>query len=157
MHGVMLEAEMAVEDSYGMTEELKKQFQNYYSNMQSLHASKEVDVCYKILCRAVELRKEYAEAHDIKGGKEYMNAAVAYVEEHLQEEDLSIVSVATHIYLNPVYFGRVFKETFHMSFKSTCCSAAWKSKEASAEQCREHRQHLRPDRNQQSFLLCPSV
>lgn len=117
MHGVMLEAEMAVEDSYGMTEELKKQFQNYYSNMQSLHASKEVDVCYKILCRAVELRKEYAEAHDIKGGKEYMNAAVAYVEEHLQEEDLSIVSVATHIYLNPVYFGRVFKETFHMSFK----------------------------------------
>jgi len=117
MHGVMLEAEMAIEDSYGMTEELKKQFQNYYSNMQSLHTSKEVDVCYKILCRAVELRKEYAKAHDIKGGREYMNAAVAYIEEHLQEEDLSIVSVATHIYLNPVYFGRVFKETFHMSFK----------------------------------------
>lgn len=117
MHGVMLEAEMAIEDSYGMTEELKKQFQNYYSNMQSLHASKEVDVCYKILCRAVELRKEYAQAHDIKGGREYMNAAVAYIEEHLNEEDLSIVSVATHIYLNPVYFGRVFKETFHMSFK----------------------------------------
>ena len=46
-----------------------------------------------------------------------MSEAVAYIEDHLQGETLSIVSVAAHIYLNPVYFGRVFKHTFHMTFK----------------------------------------
>ena len=46
-----------------------------------------------------------------------MSEAVAYIEDHLQDEELSIVSVAAHIYLNPVYFGRVFKHTFHMTFK----------------------------------------
>ena len=49
--------------------------------------------------------------------REYIAEAAAYIEEHLHEEDLSIVSVAAHIYLNPVYFGRVFKNTFHMTFK----------------------------------------
>lgn len=39
-----------------------------------------------------------------------MTEALAYIDEHLQEEDLSIVAVAMHVYLNPVYFGRVFKE-----------------------------------------------
>ena len=58
IHRVMVRAEFAVEDSYGMTEELKKQFQNYYRNMQNLTAAKAVDVCYKILCRAIRQRKE---------------------------------------------------------------------------------------------------
>ena len=43
--------------------------------------------------------------------------AVAFIEEHLDDEGLSIVAVADHVYLNPVYFGRVFKNTFHMTFK----------------------------------------
>ena len=46
-----------------------------------------------------------------------MTEALAYIDEHLQEEDLSIVAVAMHVYLNPVYFGRVFKESQQMSFK----------------------------------------
>ena len=46
-----------------------------------------------------------------------MTVALSYIGEHLQEEELSIVQVATQIYLNPVYFGRVFKNTFHMTFK----------------------------------------
>ena len=46
-----------------------------------------------------------------------MSEALDYIDEHLQEEDLSIVAVAMHVYLNPVYFGRVFKESQQMSFK----------------------------------------
>lgn len=46
-----------------------------------------------------------------------MSVAMAYIEEHLDDEALSIVSVASYVYLNPVYFGRVFKNTFHMTFK----------------------------------------
>lgn len=62
-------------------------------------------------------RKQSADQDEIRYFKEYISAAVAYIEEHLDDEELSIVSVATHVYLNPVYFGRVFKNTFHMTFK----------------------------------------
>ena len=117
MHTVMLKVENMLRDSYGMTDSLKDQFQNYYSNLQNLNAARAVDVCYKILGSAIRERCDSAEKDETRYFKEYMSVAVAYIEEHLKEEDLSIVSVATHIYLNPVYFGRVFKNTFHMTFK----------------------------------------
>lgn len=117
MHKIMVKTEFMLKDSYGMDESLNQQFENYYSNMRNLKAAKAVDVCYKILGTAIEKRLENAEKKENKGSKEYIAAAVAYIDEHLDNEDLSIVSVATHVYLNPVYFGRVFKNTFHMTFK----------------------------------------
>lgn len=117
MHKVMVKTEFMLKDSYGLTEELSKQFENYYSNMRNLSAAKTVDVCYKILGTAIEKRIENQKNDDAKYAKDYIAAAVAYIDEHLDDEDLSIVSVATHVYLNPVYFGRVFKNTFHMTFK----------------------------------------
>ena len=117
MHKVMLRVEFEIKDSYGMTEKLKVQFRNYYSNIRNLSAAKAVNVCYRILCSAVEDRKNSVDRDEVKCSKEYMSTAVAYIEEHLNDEDLSIVSVATHVYLNSVYFGRVFKNTFHMTFK----------------------------------------
>ena len=98
-------------------EELMDQYQKYYSNIQKLTAGKSIDVCYKILCNVIEKRKEKGCGNETKFFKEYMSEAVAYIEEHLNEEDLSIVSVANHVYLNSVYFGRIFKNTFHMTFK----------------------------------------
>lgn len=65
----------------------------------------------------IEKRKEKGCGNETKFFKEYMSEAVAYIEEHLNEEDLSIVSVANHVFLNSVYFGRIFKNTFHMTFK----------------------------------------
>ena len=117
MHKVMLRVELMLKDSYGGEENLKEQFQNYYSNICNLNASRTVDVCYKILCSAIMSRRENIQNEEVKYFKEYMSVAVAYIEEHLNDEDLSIVSVAAHVYLNPVYFGRVFKNTFHMTFK----------------------------------------
>lgn len=117
LHKVMLKVQFMLLDSYGMNEEMKNQFTNYYSNLNHLPALKAVDVCYKILCRAVEIRQEEAGKSETKYFKEYMTEAVAYIEEHLQDEDLSITAAASHVYLNPVYFGRVFKSTFHMTFK----------------------------------------
>lgn len=117
LHKVMLRVEFVVQDSYGMTEELKAQFKSYYCNLQNLSAAKAVDVCYKILCRAIEVRTAQGPGHDTRGFKEYMSTALAYIDDHLDDEELSIVSVAEHVYLNPVYFGRVFKNTFQMTFK----------------------------------------
>ena len=117
MHKIMVKTEFMLKDSYGMDESLNQQFENYYSNMRNLKAAKAVDVCYKILGTAIEKRLKNVEKKENKGSKGYIAAAVAYIDEHLDNEDLSIVSVATHVYLNPVYFGRVFKNTFHMTFK----------------------------------------
>ena len=117
LHRVMLKSEFMLQDSYGLTEEIKEKFRNYYYNLENLNAAKTVDVCYKILCDAIDAREKEAEKDETRYFKEYMSEAVAYIEDHLQDEDLSIVSVAAHIYLNPVYFGRVFKHTFHVTFK----------------------------------------
>lgn len=117
LHKAMLKAEFMLKDSYGMTEDLKEQFQNFYSNLSNLNAARAVDVCYKILGSAIERRLERMQSDDPKSQKEYISAAVAYIEEHLHEEELSIGAVAAYVYLNPVYFGRMFKQTFHMTFK----------------------------------------
>ena len=117
IHRIMLKTESMLRNSYGITEELMDQYQKYYSNIQKLTAGKSIDVCYKILCNVIEKRKEKGCGNETKFFKEYMSEAVAYIEEHLNEEDLSIVSVANHVFLNSVYFGRIFKNTFHMTFK----------------------------------------
>lgn len=60
LHKVMLRVQFMLQDTYGMNEDMKNQFANYYSNLNHLPAVKAVDVCYKILCRAIELRQEEA-------------------------------------------------------------------------------------------------
>lgn len=47
----------------------------------------------------------------------YMSKALAYIDENLHDETLSLTAVAAEVYLNPVYFGRVFKNTQNISFK----------------------------------------
>ena len=43
MHKVMLKTELMIEDSYGMTEEIREQFKNYYANIQNLNGARAVD------------------------------------------------------------------------------------------------------------------
>lgn len=117
LHKVMLQVEFMIKDSYGMTEGLREQFHNFYANLQNLNAARAIDVCYKVLQSATHERIKSGSGSETKYFSDYMAAAIAYIEEHLGDEELSIVSVATHIYLNPVYFGRVFKNTFGMTFK----------------------------------------
>lgn len=118
IHRVMLNVDNMLVESYGMTEELRKKFEGYYLHLKNLSPARAVDACYKILLEAVEVRKGTAPKDSTKNYREYMSAALAYIEENLDDENLSIVSVAAHIYLNPVYFGRVFKNTLQMTFKA---------------------------------------
>ena len=113
----MLKTEFMLQDTYGLTENLEKKFRTYYYNLKNLNAAKSVDVCYKILCDAIDTRIREAEKDETRYFKEYLAEAASYIEDHLQDEDLSIVSVSAHIYLNPVYFGRVFKNAFGTTFK----------------------------------------
>ena len=61
LHRVMLKSEFMLQDSYGLTEEIKEKFRNYYYNLENLNAAKTVDVCYKILCDAIDAREKEAE------------------------------------------------------------------------------------------------
>ena len=72
----------------------------------------------KFYAAAIELRQEEAGKNETSYFKEYMAEAVAYIEEHLQEEDLSIIATAAHVYLNSGFTGRIFKSTFYMTFKT---------------------------------------
>ena len=103
--------------SYGMTEDIKEKFQQFYNNLKSLNAARTVDVCYKILCDVIEERQRVSQQDETRLFEGYLAEAAAYIDEHLQDEELSVVSVAAHVYLNPVYFGRVVKNTFQMTFK----------------------------------------
>ncbi|MBD5540100.1 MAG: response regulator [Lachnospiraceae bacterium] len=118
IHRAMLSVDNMLMESYGMTEELRKKFEKYYLNLTKLKPAQAVDVCYKILKDAVEIRENLSEEGGAKNYNDYMSEALSYIEEHLDDENLSIVSVASHIYLNPVYFGRVFKNTLNMTFKA---------------------------------------
>ena len=48
---------------------------------------------------------------------QYIESACEYIRHHLNNEELSISEVAEHVFLNQVYFGRLFKQVMNMSFK----------------------------------------
>ncbi len=64
------------------------------------------------LCNVIRRGRKKGCDNETKVFQRIYVKAVAYIEEHLNEEDLSIVSVANHVYLNSVYFGRIFKTHF---------------------------------------------
>ena len=117
IHYLMIHADDMLMETYGMTDRLRDKFGRYYQNLQNLSPSRAIDVCYKILLDATRDRKEIAAGDDGKSAEKYMADALGFIEENLQDENLSIVSVASYVFLNPVYFGRVFKNAMQMTFK----------------------------------------
>lgn len=49
--------------------------------------------------------------------KSYISQAIGYVQEHLDDEFLSVGMAAREVHLNPVYFGRLFGQGMQRSFK----------------------------------------
>lgn len=109
--------EFALEDSFGLTEEMTSSFQNFYDAAGQVTISKAVSILYQLFVRVIELRSQMEETSSEKYFRDYIPVALEYIQEHLHEEDLSITSVSEHVYLNSVYFGRIFKNVMEMSFK----------------------------------------
>ena len=69
----------------------------------------------------VESYKQVQAFYSVEKSKKNLSDSIAkalnYIEDHLVDEDLSITSVSECVYLNPVYFGRLFKNTMGISFK----------------------------------------
>lgn len=109
--------EFLIEDSHGLNEEMIRSFQNFYDAVDQVTPPKAIHILYQLFQHMVELRSSIEETSSEQYFKEYIPVALNYIQEHLQDEDLSITSVSGHVYLNPVYFGRIFKNVMKMSFK----------------------------------------
>lgn len=117
LHDLMLKVDFLLTKSCGKSQETSESLKRFYMGLYQLSEAKAVDVCYKLLRDIAGERKRHVEANETEVFRGYMSEAIAYIHEHLSDDKLSVVSVANHIYLNPVYFGRVFKNTYHMTFK----------------------------------------
>lgn len=117
IHKLAISVEFMLQDSYGSNGTIEKSFQNFYANLNTMSASKAIDICYKLFCQVIDERLQCAKSRDIAYFSEYMSVALAYIDENLNDESLSLSAVASEVYLNPVYFGRVFKNTKNISFK----------------------------------------
>lgn len=117
IHRLAVMVEFMLQDSYGLTKELEQNFQSLYTNLNQISIMKAIDICYQLFCQVIRERMRSAKSRDIAFFSEYMSKALAYIDENLHDETLSLTAVAAEVYLNPVYFGRVFKNTQNISFK----------------------------------------
>ena len=109
--------EFVLEDIGSMNENLRDHFRNFYSMLDKVASVKLVDMLYRLFVSVIEQRK----TQDIGPTEDYLKSyipnALSYIQEHLHEEELSIINVSEYVYLNSVYFGRIFKKVMNMSFK----------------------------------------
>lgn len=117
MHRLMVQAQSVIEETYGTSEEIREGFQKFYQNLNQISAAKLVDVCYTLLSKVIKERRKCIQNQETEYFSDYMSIAIGYIEENLGNEELSVVLVANQIFLNPVYFGRVFKHTHQIPFK----------------------------------------
>ncbi|MFP3156002.1 AraC family transcriptional regulator [Lachnospiraceae bacterium ZAX-1] len=117
VHHLAMNADLLLRDTYGMTTDMEERFHSLYVSLFEVAAIKMVDMLYLLLQEAVRARLlKQAENMDAISGN-YVEKACEYIEENLQDPELSITAVANAVYLNPVYFGRMFKHTLGLSFK----------------------------------------
>lgn len=117
LHRMALSVEFFLYDSYGLIEEIQVSFDKFYTLLPSLSKERAQGILYELLKKVLEIKNRYTEEKSKKYFSEYISKALEYIEQNLVDESLSITSVSEHVYLNPVYFGRLFKSTLNMSFK----------------------------------------
>lgn len=98
-------------------DDFASEFLSFYDILSKYPPLRLVDAAFKLLNYITEQRAQTVDTSAGNFFADYMQVAVDYIEAHLPDENLSITEVAGQIFLNPVYFGRVFKSTFGVSFK----------------------------------------
>lgn len=117
LHRLSVRAEVMLDDSYGVSDNIRMGFANFYSMMNQYTLLRMIDLLYKLLGAVIEERLLIAPPMAEEYFNDYMQEALEFMGEHLNDEELSITTVADKVFLNPVYFGRLFKNVMGMSFK----------------------------------------
>lgn len=117
LHRMAVQVEVMLEDSYEISKNMVAGFGNFYGALERYTLLRLIDALYKLLLAVIQERLTSAPALSEEYFSDYMKDALLYIQEHLQEEELSITLVAEKVFLNPVYFGRFFKNVMGMTFK----------------------------------------
>lgn len=114
---VALSVEFFVYETYGRIQDIKSSFDNFYTLLQSLSDEQAKEVLFQLLNKVISIKNEYSMEKSKKYFSDYVSKALEFIDENLVDEELNITNVAEHVYLSPVYFGRLFKSTMNISFK----------------------------------------
>lgn len=117
LHRLAVRAEVMLDDSYGVSDNIRMGFANFYSMMNQYTLLRMIDLLYKLLCTVIEERLLVAPSMAEEYFSGYMEQALQYMCDNMQDEELSITIVADKVFLNPVYFGRLFKNVMGITFK----------------------------------------
>lgn len=115
IHQLGVRTEVLLGNSYGLTTAVQKGYQDFYQAIDRCTDAKLADILYKLLQFVIREREAMVPEHIEK--HQYIESACEYIRHHLNNEELSISEVAEHVFLNQVYFGRLFKQVMKMSFK----------------------------------------
>lgn len=117
LHRLMVRIESSLQTTRNLTDENSRSFENFYTMLFRLSLVRMVDLSYKLLIEVVEHKRANLSRISQNIFQEYIGQALRYIGEHLEDETLSIGEVASKIYLNQAYFGRIFKTVMQVSFK----------------------------------------
>ncbi len=117
IHRLIVRIEFWLRESCDDRDDFASEFLSFYDILSKYPPLRLVDAAFKLLNYITEQRAQTVDTSAGNFFADYMQVAVDYIEAHLPDENLSITEVAGQIFLNPVYFGRVFKSTFGVSFK----------------------------------------
>ncbi len=100
----------------GMDESQKKKLIRYSEYVFRLDNQEMVSVLERILMKIIELRKDVLFGQT--GGRydERVAIILLFIDEHIDDENLSVREAAVRIHLDAAYFGRLFKKVVGMSF-----------------------------------------
>lgn len=117
LHRLAVQVEVMLNDSYEMSKNITAGFNSFYGALERYTLLRLIDSLYKLFLGVIQERLASSPALSEEYFSDYMRDALLYIQEHLQEEGLSITLVAEKVFLNPVYFGRFFKNVMGMTFK----------------------------------------
>lgn len=123
LHRLAVRVEFAFEESASLSLEMRSSFRNFYHMLGYVAFLKLIDILYQLFGSLIEQRIQSDSLASEEYFKDYISSAVSYIAEHLQDESLSITGVSERVFLNPVYFGRMFKKMMNVSFKRYVQSA----------------------------------
>lgn len=117
LHQLTVRVEIMLNDSYGLEEDIRKGFDEYYQVLSQYPSSRLVFILYRFFLMIIERRLQMVPKGEEEKYVSYIRRACDFMEENMGNEELSIVQVAETVYLNPVYFGRIFKAVKNIPFK----------------------------------------
>lgn len=117
LHRLMVRLEFALVEAEQLTEEMRGSFDSFYACQNRYQLTRLVHLAYELMQEIVRRKQELVSKTSETLFQDYIYQAVAYIDAHLSEEDLSVTQIAAQLHLNSVYFGRVFKKIYGIPLK----------------------------------------